>query len=335
MSNKFSRDNLKRDVFYVKYNGSKKAIMENIVGILVEFGALIGAVIWTFLFILIPGFNSTVFVVGLSLLLILAIYSFYLVFIKFYTIKINKYSFKSDNLREPISFVFLSDLHIGKERVSSSKVRTRLIVNMINKLNPELVILGGDFVNMKYSQETLSVLKDLKAKFRLGVYGNHDSVYLKDKQQEEFPTEGVKTIENMGIKLLNNESQTITLKGQKVLIGGITDVQSLNFNLEETFTSKSSDIPKILIAHNPDIVDFISEEDRIDLILSGHTHGGQIVLPIIGNIYPLPVKNKQYIKGSFKIYPKTTLFVSQGIGYSGTRIRVGTENEICLITLHP
>lgn len=335
MSNKFSRDNLEKEVYYTKFNGKKKLIVEDGLGVILEFGAVISAICWCLLYLIIPDFNPTLFIVGLFSLIVLSIISFYFVFIKFYTIKINPYSFKVEHLKEPVKFVFVSDLHIGDERVSTNKVRANLIVNMINKLNPELVILGGDFVNMDYSRETLSVLKKIKAKHKIGVYGNHDSYYLKDSQQDEFPEVGIETIQSMDIELLNNESKFIDLENNKILFGGITDLASLNFNVEETFNNKGHNSPRILIAHNPDIVDFISEDDDIDVILSGHTHGGQIVLPVIGPIYPVPVKNKQLLKGIFKVNSKTNLFVSQGVGHSGTRIRVGTENEICLITLHP
>jgi predicted MPP superfamily phosphohydrolase len=335
MRDEFSRQNLKKQVYFTKFNGAKKEFRDNILGITLEFGIFFLTILWVFAYLVIPQFSQIVFVSVLIPLFALSILFFYLVFIKFYSIKINKYEFKVPKLKNSVSFVFISDMHIGEERFSSNKKRTKIIVDKINSLNPELVILGGDFVNMEYSINTLELLKGIKAKYKIGVYGNHDSLYLENKQQDEFPQEGVNIIESLDIDLLNNESRVININGENIIFGGITDLMSLNFNIKKAFKETNPELPKILIAHSPDVVDFIEEKDSIDLILSGHTHGGQIVLPLLGPIYKLPVFNTQYRIGSFKIFKNTTLFVSQGSGHSGTRIRFGTSSEICQITLNP
>ena len=333
MDERFSTGNLTNKVYIHKYSRLREILIGKLLTVIIDFGPFLATLFWTFLYLKLGNFDDLLFVSVLFILIISSFYFTYIFFLKYYLIKVNDYSIELKKIKNPISFVFISDLHISKERAGSNRRRTKLLVKKINKLNPELVIFGGDFVGKKYDMDLLIELKNLNAKYKFGVYGNHDSMYLEENQQSKFPTEGIKRLESLGIEFLNNEGKQINLNGEDIYLGGITDLFSLNFNIYKAFEKAPCDIPRFLVSHNPEIIDFIKNEDQVDLVLSGHTHSGQILLPILGPILPMPVRNKKLTRGIFNL-KNTKLFISQGSGYSGTRIRIGTECEICLMNIY-
>ena len=118
-------------------------------------------------------------------------------------------------------------------------------------------------------------------------------------------------------------------------IFGIPDIYSLSFDFDNVFNKQAESTVKILLSHNPDVIDFVEDHDNIDLILSGHNHSGQIYFKFIGPILPMPTKRRWLTRGIYQIGKRTKLLLSQGSGYSGSRLRIGTDNEICDVTLIP
>lgn len=325
---RFSKENIDKLVLV-----PKKGIFHSIrklAGPIIDLSGLIGAILLLSLylytgldFILIPFFAAIIF----QFILI------YFLFIKFYQIKVNKYRIDI-GLGKEATFVFVSDLHLGKEYTSTSKIRLNKIINKINALSPELVLLGGDFLTYDIVPDLLKEISNINAKQRLAVFGNHDADYLEHNVQYNSPTEFIEAFKTSNFELLINEHRIVNVNGVNLCIGGIPDLYSKTFNIDETFSGSSDNLKKILIAHNPDTIDFIDEEDNISLVLSGHNHSGQIFLPVIGPVLPMPTKRRWLTKGIFNINKNTKLFLSQGVGYSGSRLRINTESEICLITVY-
>ena len=134
--------------------------------------------------------------------------------------------------------------------------------------------------------------------------------------------------------MLINQGEVIEIKSQKIYFGGISDLFSKDFNVNLAMEDCPKDASvKVLLSHNPDIIDFIEKRDGIDLILSGHSHSGQIHLEPFGALLPMPVKHKWLTRGLFNLGNGTKLFITQGAGYSSTRVRIGTKAEICQITI--
>lgn len=220
--------------------------------------------------------------------------------------------------------VQISDLHIGQMMTG---LMLEEIVDKVNSLEPDLVAITGDLVDgstNKLLNELVS-LKKLKAK--KGIYfvtGNHE--YYSGVE------EWIPEIENMGIKVLNNESIKIKKNYDFLYLSGVTDHEAKNFSKEyaadfkKTFSGLHKDKKKILLAHQPVAAKEASEYEA-DLVLSGHTHGGQI-WPFGYLVY----LQQPYLKGLYQ-YKNTKLYVNQGTGCWGPPMRLGSFNEITEITL--
>lgn len=217
----------------------------------------------------------------------------------------------------------VSDLHIGAKKINLKKVKK--IVKMINSQNPDLIVILGDFdalliESSKIPHKDISaVLNQLKAP--CGVYavlGNHD-----------YNPPGVvrSILKDTGIKLLVNKSDYIIFNTKKIKICGIGDWWFDNVDVQKTVGKINT--PTILLSHNPDAFD--KTPDKVSLILSGHTHGGEVVLPLFGPLFVPSVHGKAFAKGLIKENEKT-LYITSGIGtLSG--FRLFNSPEIVFLTL--
>lgn len=257
-------------------------------------------------------------------------FHFYKIFIDTDNVVLNKYTIKIPSLKKPLKFVFVSDMHVGPEYYGATKRKIKNLIDTINSVDTDLVIYGGDFVCEEIPHDIAHVFDGVKAKTQLGIYGNHDSLYLKEHQSLEEPLEFLDAMKDSKIKFLVNSGT----KYGEIYFGGITDIYSMNLDIDKAFTKSSKDSVKILLSHSPDISDFLKPEDEIRLVLSGHTHGGQVFIPGIGPILPIPCRDQSLVKGLYQ-RENTQIFISQGAGYSKTRMRLGTVCEVCEITLQP
>ena len=163
--------------------------------------------------------------------------------------------------------VFVSDFHIGTHDIR----RLRKIVNAINKLNPDLVLSGGDYIKEHTDKDTMPIqrqaeeLSKIKAPV-ISVLGNHDGWY--DKYTVK------NALEKNGITVLHNTST----KYDNLYIAGVEDLQT--GTPEVTTALENAEYPRILLSHNPDIYYDVKED--VDLILAGHVHGGQVRVPFFG-----------------------------------------------------
>jgi len=224
-------------------------------------------------------------------------------------------------LKEELCVVQITDVHIGK---TLGKAFIDDIVKQINTLKADIVVITGDLVDMPVERigNTLDALKEIKSRF--GVYyvpGNHEYFYGVHKIMEH--------IKSLGIHVLSNRSmvinQTINLAGVMDMIGRRFDFEPPDFTL--ALNNVAPSLPTILLSHQPKIVSEIKHE-KIDLILSGHTHGGQI--------FPfglLVLLDQPYLSGLYQHSKHTQVFVSNGAGYWGPAVRIMAPSEIVKLTL--
>lgn len=333
---RFSFDNIKKTLAVTTKSNKVEFLLRNFFWIVFDLFSFYVSALWVILFVVFD-FDAKLFLLISVPLLALNLYSIYVMFIKFYSFKINEFTFKTDKVNAPVRLVFVSDVHAGTAFYATNKFRLKKLIAQINKIDKDLVLLGGDFLTYKINKNLLEIFSELQGQ-KIAVYGNHDSDYRRQSGepiQYDFPKEFLNACENTGIKFLLNESEIYNINGNSLVIGGLSDLFDLNFDLDKTFENKPSEHFRILLSHNPDIWEFITYEDGIDLVLSGHLHSGQIHSKFTGPVLPMPSKYRHHTKGLYKLNPKTSLLISQGAGYSATRFKIGVENEIMVINLSP
>jgi predicted MPP superfamily phosphohydrolase len=224
----------------------------------------------------------------------------------------------------------LSDFHYDPD---FSIHPLRATVPLVNGLRPDLIALTGDFVSVPLigddpkaalaAQPCAQILREMTAPHGLwAVMGNHDF----NTDQEQV----TRALRAEGIKVLRNQSEAIEREGARFWLAGVNDVLSRTADLTETLSVVPASEAVVLLAHEPDFADEASRF-AIDLQLSGHSHGGQVRIPLLPPLY-LPPLAKKYVLGTYQVGP-LPLYTNAGIGTIGVPVRLNCPPEITLITL--
>ncbi|MCW5200614.1 metallophosphoesterase [Desulfobulbus sp. F4] len=250
----------------------------------------------------------------------------YTVFIERNIVIVNQYTIPIKNL-PPIFHGFtlahLTDLHFG---VLVSAEFIEGIVQKTNALRPDAIVCTGDYVHAKNTtaeiEKVWPILSKLTAPHGVfSVLGNHD--HWADTGRSLY------WLERSG-QNLRHQCKTIRKGKERILLGGAGDLWEDQLKIDHAFSSSEENECRILLSHNPDSVD-TGFKTPVSLVLSGHTHGGQVVLPFFGPPI-LPVNNKKYSSGLIAAQ-KTTLFISRGIGWAIYPVRFNCYPEIALLKL--
>jgi uncharacterized protein len=202
---------------------------------------------------------------------------------------------------------------------------------------PDLIALTGDFVHKGYRhvEDVAQALRPLVAP--LGVYavlGNHDfSVRnaLGWRRHRGLNVAVADALSAQGIRVLRNESEVVQLGAGSIQIAGIDDLWSGECDLPSALANLCPNTPRLVLAHNPLSVDHLGDE-RCDLMLSGHTHGGQVNWPGLGRLF-IGSKARRLPAGMC-YHEVTPVYVNKGVGY-GWRFRFGVRPEVAIFTLRP
>jgi len=229
-----------------------------------------------------------------------------------------------DRLFYGYRIVQISDIHIG---TWINYKRLTGIIDIVNQHQPDLIVLTGDFVTfepLRFADELTSCLSKLAPHdAALAVLGNHDHWTDADVVRE--------VLKDSNILDLSNKFFTINRGDEKLHIAGVdVSIEELD-RLDLVLDQLPPDGAAILLAHEPDFADQSALTGRFDLQLSGHSHGGQINLPVIG-IPILPPKGRKYPSGLYQINGMS-LYTNRGVGTAVMQLRWNCPPEITVFTL--
>ena len=237
------------------------------------------------------------------------------------------------HLRRPVTIAHLSDLHAS--RVVPPSVIENAIAACLG-LNPDLFCLTGDFVTNATGFDARwyrSVLSRLAAEApAYAVLGNHDGGLWAASAGGFATTQTITTLlEQSGISVLNNRCERLSVRGQLLQIAGVGDMWAGEIRPDEAFAATDPGIPSIVLSHNPDSKAMLYGHPW-HLMLSGHTHGGQVVVPGLG-LSPAPVWDRGYVAG-LKPWRDRWIHISRGVG-NVAGIRFNCRPEVTELTLTP
>ena len=223
-----------------------------------------------------------------------------------------------------LSLVHLSDFHLGPHVPLDLIQRA---VQKSNRLSPDLVLLTGDYVSDSpdYVDPVCEALSSLSA--RAGVFaclGNHDHWEDADRTR--------KGLARAGIALLENEHKTLRFGGDMLVVAGVEDLWEGDPDVELAFEGAPDQAIRILLSHNPDAVKRLGQE-RVDLMLCGHTHGGQVRLPAVGAPLLGIESGPALASGLSRTDRGTAVYVNQGLGVISPPVRFLCRPEIAHILL--
>ena len=249
---------------------------------------------------------------------------------------VNEYDYDSEKIDEPMRIVILSDLHnhdFGEE-----------LITRVKDQNPDLILMVGDMIDhdKRDEEQVLKVVREMSA--IAPVYyalGNHEKDYMKENPNL------IDQIESAGAVFVDRSYENITIKNNEIRIGGMYDypfgmsdnnaasAPEENRTFMEDYTD--TDSFKVFMAHRPDSFVFgdVSKVYDIDLVVSGHMHGGQVIIPFIGGLYGGDLGwFPKYYHG---MYEKDLihLLITSGLGSSKKRLpRFNNRPEIMVLDIN-
>lgn len=217
----------------------------------------------------------------------------------------------------------LTDVHHSRI-VGIDEVRRT--VDLANSTKPDLIALTGDYTTSyrRYIEPCAEALGSLKAPEGVwAVLGNHDHY-----TDQELTT---RSLEHNRIAVLNNANTTLRRGADVLQLSGIDDWSWAGTHWPRAFYGLDRRRTTVLLSHQPRVLDF-AETENVALILSGHTHGGQIDLPLIGPPARFATAELKYAQGLFR-RGDSQLYVSRGTGVIGLPLRLGVRPEIAVLRL--
>lgn len=220
---------------------------------------------------------------------------------------------------------FLSDLH------SSAAVPPWFLARAVSTalaLEPDLILLGGDFVShsKRYAAGLAELLKPLAAPDGVfAVLGNHDHYVGAEFVRAALASAGIRELWNTSIVLRRGAGA--------LAVAGVGDLRFDVIDFRAAAAGLPAAVPRIVMSHDPDVFAYWPADVRLDLMLSGHTHGGQAHLPLLGPPYVPSQFGFRYLAGHVREGARQ-LYVSRGVGVITAPIRWRCPPEVTLVVLH-
>ena len=219
----------------------------------------------------------------------------------------------------------ISDIHLG-QWINPEYLDN--LIDYVNTLNYDLIVLTGDYFSYNlqdYDEALEKSLKKLKAPDgKFGVLGNHDHWMDAGKVRKIF--------KNTDIHDLSNDVVILKKDEDKLNLAGVDSCTVCADNLDEVLAKLENNTPTILLAHEPDFAHQSSQTGKIDLQISGHSHGGQFIIPKVETTPFRGPNSTKYPVGLYKVKDMMQ-YTSKGLGTNSFRIRINCKPEITIITL--
>jgi uncharacterized protein len=228
--------------------------------------------------------------------------------------------------------VQLSDLHCGRHVPAEHVQRA---IDLAQGERPDLAVVTGDFVHKGYRHigTAARVLSGLRAPHGVfAVLGNHDFAVrnaLGIRRYRNLHKAIESALRRNGVRVLRNQVVRVEHRGSTVYLGGVDDLWSRECDVHRALVGLPHHAARIVLAHNPQTIEHLNGH-RCDLMLSGHTHGGQIDWPGLGRPF-LGRKARRFASGLYR-HNDTHLYVNNGVGF-GFRFRFGVRPEVAILTL--
>ena len=252
-------------------------------------------------------------------------------------LEVNRFKVPIANLAPAFAgfrIVQLSDFHCSRQVTPAYLSEA---VHLAQSEAPDLVVLTGDFVHRgyKYVNSVAKALSRLSAPHGVfAVLGNHDfSVRnaLGFRRYRHLHRAVASALSSHGIRVLHNECVCLGRQGATLHLIGVEDLWSRVCDLDSAFADLPASAPRVVLAHNPRTVEHLGDR-RCDLMLSGHTHGGQVHLPGLGR--PTLSRRARRLAAGMYRHGDTHVYVNKGVGF-GFRFRFGVRPEVAVLTLQP
>lgn len=253
----------------------------------------------------------------------------YSVCVERYAVQTNVYRIRVPHLPpvfKGFRIVHLTDIHLGS--LMSAEWIKRLVARA-NRIRRDLTVCTGDFVHARNTAQEVDtvwpIINTLRAP--MGVYsvlGNHDHWADSDRSREYLRRSG---------QDVNYKRVPIERDGSRFWLAGAGDLWEDYRCLDGVLGDLPATDCRIVLAHNPDTAD-TAFRSRMDLMIAGHTHGGQVCLPLVGAPV-LPVQNKNYSSGFKRSLRGDGVFISRGIGWAVYPVRFNCYPEIAVLELEP
>jgi predicted MPP superfamily phosphohydrolase len=229
-----------------------------------------------------------------------------------------------DPRHDGVRIAQLSDIHVGNMTPAS---HVRAAITAANDAGPDLIVLTGDYVCWRRHEAALAgvQLGGLRAPRVLAVLGNHDYF--------TWGSGVARALEHNGDEVLRNQATVARVRGAPLAVVGIDDPITRHDDLDAAFAGVPAKATTVALCHSPDRGPAVAARGA-DLVLSGHTHGGQIYIKGITDRLMKRI-GLNFRRGMYPLSERSTLYVTPGVGFSGVTRRVGegTDAEVAVLTL--
>jgi predicted MPP superfamily phosphohydrolase len=240
--------------------------------------------------------------------------------------------------RLPVGLPAMRILHITDLHIERWTRREDDVLRIVNETKPDMIVISGDYVNLSYNQdaETRELVRELLSQISapFGVYATLGSPPV-DLRENILPI-----FEGLDVNLMRNGWEVVDFEdGRKLTILGMDCTHHIptdEARLAHLMSQAPNDLPQLFLYHSPELMPQAAAQG-IDLYLCGHTHGGQVRLPIIGPLLTSSQLGRQFVMGHYHL-GRTHLYVSRGIGLEGMsapRVRFMAPPEMTLVIMMP